>query len=428
MTSHRTIDLRALGLGASFALALLAGCAGTHGVSESTSDSSANTGGAGPANTGGAAPTSDGGAAPASAHRIEKFTFAAADNDGLTADVAGVIHGRTIALTVPSSTDVTALVPTIDFVGSAIAPASAKATDFSKPVSYVVTAADGSTAASTVKVTVAMAPPPMCVGTAASCSTDVYDRAVAFANANPTRPVSHGTWNQYCAALMYWFGNFSVSASSAAAAYQASTIASLDPTTAPIGAFHYWSLPGSSAGHVGVDLLGEGAVVFMASTHVADHWGTSGYVGVNNVASYNEAAGATYLGWSMDFNGHGQAIAGGGACGAANVPSGCDIPASTTETTGAPDAAFVMRLQVFGQAHGYTGPVDGNSNAATWKAVQSGLAAYGYAGPVNGLPGQNTYKAFQTLAHDHGGYTGPINGLLGPNSYRGFATYLNQSL
>ncbi len=155
--------------------------------------------------------------------------------------------------------------------------------------------------------------------------------------------------------------------------------------------------------------------------------GTSGYVGVNNVASYNEAAGATYLGWSMDFNGHGQTLAGGGACGAANVPSGCSIPASTTETTGAPDAAFVMRLQLFGQPHGYTGPVDGQSNAATWKAVQAGLTAYGYTGPINGLPGQNTYIAFQTLAHDHGGYTGPINGVLGPNSFEGLATYLNQS-
>jgi hypothetical protein len=289
-------------------------------------------------------------------------------------------------------------------------------------------AADGSTTRDVVTVAVdAARPPSACVGTAASCSRAVYDRAIAFADANPTRPVSHGTWNQYCAALMYWFGGFSVSAPSAADAYRASPIVSGDPTAAPIGAFHYWSLPGSSAGHVGVDLLGEGAVVFMASTHISDAWGTSGYVGVTSVAAYSESSGGTYLGWSMEFNGHGQRIAGGGACGAANVPAGCAVPRSPTEDTGAPDAAFVMRLQLFARAHGYAGAIDGASDAATWASVQAGLAGYGYAGPANGLPGANTYRAFQTLARDRGGYTGPINGVLGPNSFRGVARYLNAS-
>jgi hypothetical protein len=271
------------------------------------------------------------------------------------------------------------------------------------------------------------AAPAACVGTSESCSRAVYDRAVAFADANPTRPVSHGTWNQYCAALMYWFGGFSTPADSAAVAYRASSIASGDPTSAPIGAFHYWSLPGSEAGHVGVDLLGEGAVVFMASTHLVDRWGTSGYVGVNNVASYSEASGGTYLGWSLEFNGRGQRIAGGGACGAASVPSGCSVPRSPTEQTGAPDAAFVMRMQMFARDFGYTEAIDGSSDAQTWAAVQTGLAPYGYGGPANGLPGVNTYRAFQTLARDRGGYTGPINGVLGPNSFRGFARFLNES-
>ena len=437
MTPPRTVSARTLGLGASLLLATLVGCATSPPVTESDGESSTNRHQKTQGNDGGAAatgdgatstgdgagsPRGDGGSAPSAAHSIHAFTLAAADNPALGADVAGVISGSAIALAVPAATDLTTLVPTIDFVGQAIAPASAHATDFSAPVTYVVTADDGSTASYTVTVTEAA---PMCVGTATGCTTDVYDRAVAFANANPTRPGSHGTWDQYCAALMYWFGGFSVSANSAADAFAASPIQSQDPTTAPIGAFHYFSVPGTSAGHVGVDLLGEGSVVFMASEHVADHWGTSGYVGVNSVASYDEDSGGTYLGWSMEFNGHGQVIAGGGPCGAATVPAGCSVPASTTESTGAPDVAFVMRLQEYAMAYGYTGPIDGNSNAATWQAVQAGLASYGYSGPVNGLPGNNTYMAFQTLAQAQGGYTGPIDGVLGPNSFKGFAAYLN---
>lgn len=416
---HKTLERCACAL----ALALLVGCATTEPVTEDLGDGD----GAHARGDGGHAPSSSdasgaGGALASSSHRISSFGLRAVDNPGLAADVDGVLNGDAIELGVPAGTDVSALVPTIEFVGAALSPESATATDFSAPVAYVVTADDGSSASYTATVTVAA---PACVGTAASCTTDVYDRAVAFADQNPTRPGSGGTWDQYCAALMYWFGGFSSSAQSAAAAYAASPIESQDPTTAPIGAFHYFSVPGSMYGHVGVDLLGEGAVVFMASSHIAEQWGSSPYLGVNDIATYCEVSGATYLGWSMEFNGHGQTLAGGGACGAATVPAGCALPPSTTQTTGAPDAAFVMRLQRYAQGYGYAGPIDGNSNAATWLGVQAGLASYGYTGPVNGLPGENTYKAFQTLAQALGGYTGPIDGVLGPNSYRGFATYLN---
>ena len=421
MESHRTIDLRAAGIRLSFAVALLAGCANSEPVGPG-GEGTAGSGGSGANAT---SPASAGASPVAPEHRIKAFVFDAADNDGLAADATGVVgDDGAIEVSLPAASDVSSLIPTIDIVGKAVAPGSGVAQDFSQPVAYLVTAEDGTAATFTVTVTVDA---PTCVGSATSCSTDVYERAVQFANDNPTRPVSHGTWNQYCAALMYWFGGFSVSAPSAAAAYAASNIVSLDPTTAPIGAFHYWSIPGITSGHVGVDLLGQGAVVFMATSHVADHWGTSGYVGVNNVASYTEATGATYLGWSMEYNGHNQKIAGGGACGAATVPAGCSIPLSTTVDSGAPDGAFVMRLQRYGQDHGYTGAIDGSPNAATWKAVQSGLASYGYSGPQNGLPGTNTYKAFQTLAQDEGGYTGPINGVLGPNSFRGFAAFLNSA-
>lgn len=418
MTSDRTSTLRSASLRLSFAVALLSGCAN----SEPVGPGSEGTAGGGGSDVAG--PASNGASTAASDHKIQGFVLEATKNPGLTADVTGWIADNTIAVSLAAGADVSALVPTIEVTGKGVSPASGVAQDFTQPIAYTVTAEDGSTATYTVTVTVDV---PTCVGTATTCSTEVYDRAVQFANDHPTRPGSGGTWNQYCAALMYWFGGFSTSAASATAAYNASTIVSLDPTTAPIGAFHYWSIPGITAGHVGVDLLGQGAVVFMATSHVTDHWGTSGYVGVNNVASYTEATGATYLGWAMEFNGHNQKIAGGGACGAATVPDGCTIPLSTTVDTGAPDAAFVMRLQLYAEGHGYTGAIDGNSNNATWKAVQAGLASYGYSGPQNGLPGTNTYKAFQTLAQDEGGYTGPINGVLGPNSFKGFAAYLNSA-
>lgn len=60
----------------------------------------------------------------------------------------------TIALTVPSGTDVTDLVPTIQHTGESISPASGVSRDFSSQSSYTVTAQDGSTQAYTVTVSV----------------------------------------------------------------------------------------------------------------------------------------------------------------------------------------------------------------------------------------------------------------------------------
>ncbi|MFT3837363.1 MAG: hypothetical protein QM723_10250 [Myxococcaceae bacterium] len=262
-------------------------------------------------------------------------------------------------------------------------------------------------------------PPPACVPSATGCTLDVYNRAVAFAAAHP-KHTSTTSWDGWCGALMMDFGNFSASAPSAIAAYRGTTIVSTDPTAAPIGAFHYWNI--GQYGHVGVDLMGQGAVVFMASAHLADSWNP--YIGVNSVGAYGVASGAQYLGWSMEYNGHGQQLSGGGTCGSASVPAGCALPQSPTETTGVPDVAFNMRLQRYAADHGYTGPIDGAPGANTWAGVQRGLAAQGYTGPADGLPATHTYVAFQNLAAAYG-YTGPVNGQLGPNSFRGFAKFLN---
>jgi N-acetylneuraminic acid mutarotase len=74
---------------------------------------------------------------------------------------AGVITGQTIAVTMPFGTDVTNLVATFTTTGTSVAVnnvnqvSGTTPNDFTNPVSYIVTAADGSTATYTVTVTVA---------------------------------------------------------------------------------------------------------------------------------------------------------------------------------------------------------------------------------------------------------------------------------
>lgn len=67
---------------------------------------------------------------------------------------AGVINEDTHAIfvTVPFDTDATALVPTILHSGESIRPVSEEAQDYSRPVTYTVTACDGSTRDYTVTV------------------------------------------------------------------------------------------------------------------------------------------------------------------------------------------------------------------------------------------------------------------------------------
>jgi len=77
--------------------------------------------------------------------------------NGLTPNVTGTVNEltKTIALTVPYGTDVTALVPTITHSGLSITSSSGIAKDFTSPVIYAVTAEDNSTQEYTVTVTVA---------------------------------------------------------------------------------------------------------------------------------------------------------------------------------------------------------------------------------------------------------------------------------
>ena len=74
------------------------------------------------------------------AKAITAFTFASPAAIGSVSESA-----HTIALTVPYSTDVTSLVPTITITGASVSPASGIAQNFTNPVTYNVTAADSTT-------------------------------------------------------------------------------------------------------------------------------------------------------------------------------------------------------------------------------------------------------------------------------------------
>ncbi len=86
--------------------------------------------------------------------QITQFIFTS-----LTPPDTATISGTNITASVPAGTDVTALTPTITVsTGASVQPASGTARDFTNPVTYTVTAEDGTQQTYTVTVTVE-APP-----------------------------------------------------------------------------------------------------------------------------------------------------------------------------------------------------------------------------------------------------------------------------
>jgi eukaryotic-like serine/threonine-protein kinase len=124
-----------------------------------------------------------------SAKDITKFSFAA-----LSPGVEAIVDAtnKTISLTVPSNTDVTKLVPTIAISDKAtVSPATSVSQDFSKEVSYTVTAEDGSTA--TYKVNVKKVAEDGNSGTLSSTDQLVYVGKSVFSeklNGNATYTIS----------------------------------------------------------------------------------------------------------------------------------------------------------------------------------------------------------------------------------------------
>lgn len=140
--------------------------------------------------------------APSSAKAITSFQFLTIDNPGLAADIDATINGASISATVPNGTDVTALVATFATTGASVtvngvAQASgASANNFSNPVTYTVTAQDGSTQPFTVIVTIAP-PPAKAITSFAFLSVDnpglPADVAATIAGTNIVATVPFGT-------------------------------------------------------------------------------------------------------------------------------------------------------------------------------------------------------------------------------------------
>ena len=159
--------------------------------------------------------------------------------------------------------------------------------------------------------------------------TALETKARAFAKAYPKRPPSRtrGNWDGLCGILMIQFGGYLGGAktadiandarpfwkvnpggdiSTASDAGDASGTLNTDQNKAPIGAFHFWSVRGIPAGHVGMDMQGAGKMIFMASSFVAAQWGDDrADIGINNWEGYTNhgAAGVTYRGWATNYSG-----------------------------------------------------------------------------------------------------------------------------
>lgn len=86
---------------------------------------------------------------------VTAFSFA---NSGVTGEVNTL--GNTVTLSVPYGTDITALVPTISLSdGASVSPLSNVPQDFTNPITYTITAEDGSIQTYTVTVEVALQDP-----------------------------------------------------------------------------------------------------------------------------------------------------------------------------------------------------------------------------------------------------------------------------
>jgi hypothetical protein len=91
--------------------------------------------------------------APNPAKAITSFSFASPSASGTITEST-----HTIAVTVPYGSSRSALTPIIVHTGASVSPASGTAQNFTSPVTYTVTAADGTTQAYQVTVTVALNP------------------------------------------------------------------------------------------------------------------------------------------------------------------------------------------------------------------------------------------------------------------------------
>lgn len=87
---------------------------------------------------------------------ITKFSLKRADGSVfLASEVSVVLRNDSIFMTLPAGTDLSRLIPEITIEGKSVSPASGTMQNFTVPVIYTVTAADGSTKKFVVSVSLA---------------------------------------------------------------------------------------------------------------------------------------------------------------------------------------------------------------------------------------------------------------------------------
>ena len=84
---------------------------------------------------------------------ISGVTFRAIDNPSLTTDVAAVISPDSVNVQLLQGISLNSLVPSISFSGKSISPANHTAQNFNNPVTYIITAEDGTTKNYSFKIT-----------------------------------------------------------------------------------------------------------------------------------------------------------------------------------------------------------------------------------------------------------------------------------
>lgn len=77
--------------------------------------------------------------------QINGVVFYTTNNPELTDDIAGVVSSDTVKCLFAPHTTINNLVPDISFLGKSVAPANKTAHDFTNPVTYTITADDGTT-------------------------------------------------------------------------------------------------------------------------------------------------------------------------------------------------------------------------------------------------------------------------------------------
>lgn len=132
-------------------------------------------------------------------------------------------------------------------------------------------------------------------------STNTVSQAVDWAKAHPTKDVGEKSlsWAGWCAALVYWAGNFSRSFTNAMSAGDWQIARDrLNPKwqDAPTGAIHYWAGVGGD-GHTAIQ-INSSYLLLMASSAVTDSFGNA--IGTISFRDY-AAKGIPYRGWSMHW-------------------------------------------------------------------------------------------------------------------------------